>query len=294
MSTQVGAAAVPKAAGDDFLGRFREIVADPLNLLIHRTPRAGVVDGQMVCLHNGLRVPFEGEGAYYGRFSEILVINRGVHEPLEEFAFQEMLPALGEAPCMLELGAYWGHYSMWLKQRRPAASVHLVEPDPLRLAVGRANFERNGFSGNFLQGFVGRGQFTVDRYLSEQGIARLDILHADIQGYEVEMLEGADETLSHGAIDRVFVSTHSQRLHMDVVAALRRHGMRIELDADFDTGTTSFDGFVYAARPGIAPIVPVSSPLGRTQINGAGPTQLVEYVSSIQRALRPSTTSPSP
>ena len=93
-----------KAAPEDFLGRFREIVSDPLNLLIERHPRAGMVEHGLVWLHNGNRVSLDG---YYGRFSEILVINRGVHEPLEEFVFQELMRILPAEPVMLELGAYW-------------------------------------------------------------------------------------------------------------------------------------------------------------------------------------------
>ena len=31
---------VPKAKEDDILGRFREIVSDPINLLIRRAPRS--------------------------------------------------------------------------------------------------------------------------------------------------------------------------------------------------------------------------------------------------------------
>ena len=53
----------PKASSEDFLGRFREIVSDPINLLIERVPDAGVVEGGLVQLHNGNRVPFSGQGA---------------------------------------------------------------------------------------------------------------------------------------------------------------------------------------------------------------------------------------
>jgi hypothetical protein len=59
---------VLKARPDDFLGRFREVVSDPLNLLIERVPMAGYVEGDQVYLHNGLRVPVVGPGAYYGPF----------------------------------------------------------------------------------------------------------------------------------------------------------------------------------------------------------------------------------
>ena len=81
-----------KAEPNDFLGRFREIVSDPLNLLIKRNYNSGMIDKDgYVFLHNGNRVPVTGENSYYEDFSKILIINRGVHEPLEEFCFQETL-----------------------------------------------------------------------------------------------------------------------------------------------------------------------------------------------------------
>lgn len=83
-----------KADATDFLGRFREIISDPLNLLIKRHPFAGTVDDDFVYLHNGNKVPLTGPYSYYGDFSDILVINRGVHEPLEEYVFQELLNIL--------------------------------------------------------------------------------------------------------------------------------------------------------------------------------------------------------
>jgi len=145
-----------KAASSDFLGRFREVISDPLNLLIERVPMAGFTDGDQVILHNGLRVPVAGPGAYYGPFSQLLVINRGVHEPLEEFVFQEVLKRLPDAPSMIELGAYWGHYSMWLKKQWPKGEVILVEPDPGCLKAGQDNFARDGFKGEFIKAFVRR------------------------------------------------------------------------------------------------------------------------------------------
>ena len=42
-----------KAKSDDFIGRFREIISDPLNLAIRKDPRAGFVDGNYVYLHTG-------------------------------------------------------------------------------------------------------------------------------------------------------------------------------------------------------------------------------------------------
>jgi hypothetical protein len=108
----------------DFSGRLRDIISDPLNHLIERNRDAGVVRDGTVTLHSGIVVPVSGSGAYCDDFSEILTLNRGVHEPLEEFTFQEVIRQIDPKPTMLELGAYWGHYSMWLKKFRPDANVY--------------------------------------------------------------------------------------------------------------------------------------------------------------------------
>lgn len=267
-----------KAASDDLLGRFREIVSDPLNALIHRHPLAGTVEDGLVVLHNGLRVPMTGPGAYYGDFSDILVINRGVHEPLEEYVFQQLLGRLPVAPAMLELGAYWAHYSMWLKQKRPEAALYMVEPVLENLDAGRSNFQRNGFSGDFIQALVGRGQFEVDAFLSSRSLQHLDILHADIQGYEVEMLEGCVDSLRAHRIDSIFVSTHSQQLHQAVLDTLSDHRYRIEVSADFDHGTTSFDGFVYASSPRRQPLFSKFTALSREEIVHCTPAEVASFL----------------
>ena len=269
-----------KAEGSDFLGRFREIVSDPLNLLIERDPLAGIVEDGLVWLHNGNRVPVEGQHAYYGRFSDVLVINRGVHEPLEEYVFQEVLRVMPSEPTMLELGAYWGHYSMWMKRERPRSRVFMVEPEPRNLEAGRANFARHAYDGTFIQAFVGKGQFEVDRFMSEQGYPRLNILHSDIQGFETEMLKGASESFSRGLIDFVFVSTHSQSLHEMVLAELSNAGMRIEASSGYAFETTSFDGFVIASRPALPPVLPGFNPIGRLAILQSSPAELISYLAS--------------
>ncbi|TYQ28268.1 hypothetical protein PseudUWO311_04875 [Pseudanabaena sp. UWO311] len=270
-----------KANDHDFLGRFREIVSDPLNLAIQRDPRAGFVDGDFVYLHNGLRVPVLGSYAYYGQFSSILVINRGVHEPLEEFVFQEVIKRLPTAPLMLELGAYWGHYSMWLKLVHPNSTVHLVEPELQNINAGKHNFQLNGFNGEFIQAFVGKNQFGVDQYLAEKSIEKLTILHSDVQGYEIEMLEDCTQSLKSQAIDYLFISTHSQKLHLDVISLLESFNYRIEISSDFDNGTTSCDGFIFASNPSIEPVFQEFIPLTRVEIADAQPDFLVDYLFNV-------------
>ena len=273
-----------KATGADFVGRFREIVSDPLNLLIQRVPAAGFVQDNQVFLHNGNRVPLTGDAAYYGAFSQILIINRGVFEPLEEYVFQEVLKKLPEDPVMIELGAYWAHYSMWLKKSRPRATAIMVEPNPANLTVGKGNFQRNGFEGVFINALVAKAQFEVDRFFDARNLSHLDILHADIQGYEIQMLDGARATLADTKIDYLFISTHSQKLHSDVVQTLGNFGYRIEVSSDFDNDTTSFDGFVFASSPGAARIFREFIPFGRTKIAQGSVDQMVEALLAIKNA----------
>ena len=255
-----------KAADSDFTGRFREVISDPLNLLIDRVPQAGVLEGNEVYLHNGNRVPIAGAEAYYGQFSALLAFNRGVHEPLEEFVFQELLKHLCPAPRMIELGAYWAHYSMWLKLVRPQAIVTMVEPDAGNLAAGRANFARNGFEGEFIHAIVGKGRWELDKFFDSRGLSHLDILHVDIQGYEGELLDGGQQTLGKSQIDYLLVSTHSQELHQGVAEELTGFGYRVEVSSDFDNETTSYDGFVFAASHTAPRVFSNFNHFGRTTI----------------------------
>jgi hypothetical protein len=260
--------------------RFREVVADPVNLLINRVPEAGYVDGAgKVILHNGNRVPLRGPGSYYGDFSDLLVVNRGVHEPLEEYSFQQMLACqTSSKPVMLELGSYWAHYSMWLKKAYPEAICHLIEADAANLEAGRENFRFNGFVGEFHQAMVGHGGMQVDAFLRARGLDRIDILHSDIQGFEAEMLDGAANSLAEHRIDRLFVSTHSEALHASVESVLRGHGYLVEISSACDRHTTSYDGFILASAPSQRLLMDGWSPLGRLEIAHSTPARLLASI----------------
>ena len=92
---------------------------------------------------------------------------------------------------------------MWLKKVRTNSIVHLVEPELNNLNAGINNFGINSVEGCFVQGFVGKGKFEIDAYCKEKRIEKLDILHSDIQGYELEMLDGGASFFSKCLIDFV-------------------------------------------------------------------------------------------
>lgn len=273
-----------KPHGLDFFARSRDAIADPINELIDRLPLSGGVDADgHVYLHNGLRVPLVGAGAYYGEFSHLLVVNKGVHEPLEEFIFQEVVNSLIGAPTMLELGAYWSHYSMWLTSKLPMSRAIMVEPEPENLKAGEANFSLNELSGHFLEGFVGRGQFEVDKFMADSGTSHLDILHSDIQGFEIEMLEGADTAFREDRIDRIFISTHSDELHSACIEKLESFGFQIIAESDFQD-TTSWDGLIFAVRsPEFSPLKPFR-PCTRSEANRMNFDDRRSYVDCVRMA----------
>jgi hypothetical protein len=267
----------------NFKERFKDVISDPLNLLINRVPEAGYVDANMnVFLHNGLKVPIKGKYAYYDDFSDILIFNRGVHEPLEEFCFQEVLKIIDKKnPIMLELGSYWAHYSMWFLQIFKFGKSFMVEPNLQNLNSGKHNFNINSLSGEFIQSEVCKGEFEVDIFIQENHINSLDILHCDIQGLELEMLERTHSTLNQNKVDYIFISTHSESIHNDVCNFLIENNYVIEVSSNFEDHTTSYDGFVLASNPETRRVFQNFKPLGRLDILNASPQELIDSLKEI-------------
>ena len=82
-------------------------------------------------MHNGLKVLY---GRYYGNWvNEIVRRLNGVHEPQEEWVFHNILPHVAPGSAMVELGCYWGYYSMWFARAVKDAKNFLVEPHPRQM-----------------------------------------------------------------------------------------------------------------------------------------------------------------
>ena len=116
---------------------------------------------------------------------------------------------INDKPRMIELGAYWGHYSIWLKITKPNSILDLVEPDVNNLNTGKYNFGNNNIkldNVRFINEKVGKDCFGIDEYMKKENIKHLDILHSDIQGYELEMLDGAKNFLTQQIVNYIFIS----------------------------------------------------------------------------------------
>lgn len=239
-----------------------------------RVPDAGRCmvdeDGNAVqVMHNGLKVLY---GRYYGSWlNEIVSRLGGVHEPQEERVFHELLRHMPEGATMIEAGAYWGYYSMWFARAVPSSRVHLVEPHPRQLQVAERNFALNGLSGDFTIGYFGSypeqkkaiqekrvGElpaFSVPEFMALKGLDRVTLLHADIQGHEEAMLDGARGLLAERRIDWLFVSTHGRR-HPPCREILAEAGYRIVAEHGVGNAAAA-DGLIVAQNPDLPKVPPI-------------------------------------
>ncbi len=244
--------------------RTRQARACPDNAFIPRVADAGkIVNGYQV-MHNGLKVVL---GSYYGEGPiRLLEKNRGVHEPQEERVFQEVLKTLSPGGTIVELGAYWGFYSMWFCQQVPDARAYLVEPMAENMDYGQRNFAANGFKGRFTRAYVGKAPgvaedgtriIGVDDFLEKEAIGHVTILHSDIQGFELEMLEGSAKSIEQGRISWFFISTHNEDLHAACERHLREKGLVIEASITPEQ-CYSTDGVLVARAPKVTGIPPLS------------------------------------
>ena len=247
-----------KEKSNEFEKRILRTIACPQNKYIPRVENAGEIIGDYQIMHNGLKVQVDG---YYGEYksngrgfiTDMLLRNRGVHEPQEERMFMEVLNDIPAGGVMLELGSYWAFYSMWFYQKVKDAKCYMIEPDSRNLQVGINNFAINDFTGDFSIG--GIPEVKVDKWMEDK--CYLDILHADTQGYELNMLQDAEKSLRENKIKYVFVSGHSQELHNDCVDFLKKCGYEILGVADFDNESNCLDSIIVARNktmPGIANI----------------------------------------
>jgi hypothetical protein len=203
----------------EFFSRFIDVISDPINKKIKRSEKSGKIESGYIYMHNDVKVY---ENSYYGNFSDILILNEGVHEPQEEYAFNIILEKIKKkSPYMLELGCYWAFYSLSLLEKIPDANCFLIEPGDSEIESGIRNFELNDREGKFIKNSIGDNGITVDNFLSENSIEHLDILHSDIQGYELQMLNGAKNYLRERKIDYIFISTHSNELHNQCIKFLK-------------------------------------------------------------------------
>lgn len=186
-------------------------------------------------MHNGLLVI---EGGYQGGWqTKIIKELKGIHEPQEEKVFYEVLKRLPEDSVIIELGSWWAYYSLWLLKDKKKSSAICAEPDPENLKLARKNAELNEVNIkkriSYFESAAGSIDHkiitfqtearkkirvpirTVDSIVAEEKPEKVDILHLDIQGAELEALRGAIRTIKSNKLRFVFISTHHYVISKD-------------------------------------------------------------------------------
>ncbi len=171
-----------------------------------------------------------------------------------------------EAPRMIEFGAWWAYYSIWFLRELPNGRVTAIEPDPNGLEVGRRNAMHNGVLDRFevTPGAVGEQpgesitvphetdsgastvqQLSIPMLLERAGWDRVDLVLADIQGFETALIDTALDALASGRVRFLLISTHHHSIsgdpltHQDLLERLE--GLDAHLIAEH-TVSESFSG----------------------------------------------------
>ena len=175
---------------------------------------------------------------------------------------------------------------MWFLSKFPDATCVMVEPDENNLNVGMQNLSNNGLKAEFIKAFVSAEAFSIDNFLESRKDLSSIILHSDIQGFELEMLQSAERSLDSQTVKWAFISTHSAELHSSCLAFLRDSQYHIDVDSEPLEHSTSYDGFILA-RADSEPYFLGSdfSPMGRSEVLKSKPSEIIEQLSSWTRLL---------
>jgi hypothetical protein len=249
---------------EEWQKRIDLIIECPDNKYIPRVINAGkIIRGKQI-MHNNLKINL---GSYYGpEIAKVLLLNNGVHEPQEEKVFQEVLKYIPDGATMIEMGSFWSFYSMWFNSKIKNAINFMIEPENFNIESGIRNFKLNNMKGCFIEAFIGeeskllsdnKKMICIDDFLLNQNIQYVHILHSDIQGFENDMLKGANKTLSSYKVGFIFISTHSEELHINCLKDLDHLNYKIIAEAS-PLNSFSEDGLIVGRSPSISGIDNIS------------------------------------
>jgi len=154
-----------------------------------------------------------------------IMMRRGSFEDAE---LRLCLSNLTNDSVFFDVGANVGLYSIAAAKRFPSAKIHAFEPVPSTLSLFRQNLAKNDIENGHvtlnelaLSDAVGEVYITsdfhssnyittpeskysktlircttIDNYVREKGIDRLDFIKVDVEGHELKVAKGAEETLT--------------------------------------------------------------------------------------------------
>ena len=148
------------------------------------------------------------------------------------YSFEENCLALKEKNkeqySMIELGSNQAYYSCLFRAIIDGVGKNikcknvLLEPTPEHMERGIKHFKKNGFNGLYERGGIGHywcwntqwhektiPSYTIDELMKKCDIEELDVLHCDIDGNEIRLLETSTSAFKDKKINYIFLLTHS-------------------------------------------------------------------------------------
>jgi FkbM family methyltransferase len=183
-------------------------------------------------------------------FHEIISVFSGKEYPRE--ILERVLPT---DPVILDVGAHIGCFTIWIKRMRPDARMFSFEPEGENFAVLKRNISENNLSGVSLinaavwaetgtasfhvpthapnlscvdqSGEVQVTTVTLDEFVNERGLDRVDLLKLDCEGAEYELLAGFHRLDVCHAIVMEYHEPRDSDRQQGLEEAIRRHGMEM-------------------------------------------------------------------
>jgi FkbM family methyltransferase len=173
-------------------------------------------------------------------------------QPVDAFADMRRFVPAGSAPVIFDVGANIGQSVKTLKAAFPNSRIHSFEPSRETFARLRENVarEKNVFVWNCALGSAtgeqlfqeniesdmssflelskaGWGEVkqqekvpvtTIDRFLADHAIDKIDILKSDTQGYELEVFRGAEHAMRENRIGLIYFEFIFAEMYRDLPA----------------------------------------------------------------------------
>ncbi len=181
---------------------------------------------------------------------------RGLYEqPLQKWLSQYVKPG----DICLDIGGAEGYFALLMaKLSGPLGAVHSFEPS------GNIKHIQQNFALNpdvplanlmVYEAFVGAEEdvptktVSIDSLVEAGKIATVDVVKIDVDGSEVDVLNGMARTLKrfHPCL---FIETHSRELQEQVSEIAKQHGytMRLEMPAAYELRPLEFNAFYFSEK----------------------------------------------
>jgi len=156
---------------------------------------------------------------------------------------------------MVELGSNWCYYSLLFKHiigKEKTLNI-MVEPVEDSLQLGKDHFTLNSCEGIFYKkGITNTMEYydkiikldfiTLDEILKQNSLTHLDILHSDVDGNEIELIEKNIDFFKEGKAKNVFILTHGDNCSSKCKEFFNQ--FPYSLIAEFPHGTQCGDGLL--------------------------------------------------